>query len=99
MAHDGCVTWSATYSMLVMTALYQYYQYTGDLAFIRLHWPAALQVAAWILPLAHGVTLARALSTGTATLGPSLIHLSVLVAYTLAGSVAAYFVFRRTLTP
>jgi lipooligosaccharide transport system permease protein len=61
--------------------------------------PGALQVAAWILPLAHGVTLARALSTGTATLGPSLFHLSVLVAYTLAGSVAAYFVFRRTLTP
>ncbi len=61
--------------------------------------PLALQVAAWALPLAHGVTLARALSTGTATLGPSLFHLSVLLAYALAGSVAAFFVFRRTLTP
>lgn len=61
--------------------------------------PGALQVAAWILPLAHGVTLARSLSAGTATLGPSLLHLAVLVAYTLAGSVAAYFVFRRSLTP
>ncbi|MBO0746665.1 MAG: ABC transporter permease, partial [Candidatus Dormibacteraeota bacterium] len=61
--------------------------------------PGALQVAAWALPLAHGVTLARALSAGTATLGPSLLHLGVLVAYVLAGTVAAYFVFRRTLTP
>lgn len=61
--------------------------------------PGALQVAAWALPLAHGVTLARSLSAGTATPGPSLLHLAVLVAYAGAGSVAAYFVFRRNLRP
>ena len=47
VADDGCVTWSATYSMLVMTALYQYYLYTGDLAFVRQHWPAVLRQMAW----------------------------------------------------
>ncbi len=47
VAHDGCVAWSASYSMLVMTALYQYYLYTGDLAFVRQHWPAVLRQMAW----------------------------------------------------
>ena len=45
--HNGCVTWSATYSMLVMTALYHYYLYTGDLAFVRQHWPAVVRQMAW----------------------------------------------------
>lgn len=61
--------------------------------------PLVLQWATWALPLAHGVTLARALSAGTATLGPSLLHLAVLVAYAVAGTVAAYVVFQRTLKP
>jgi hypothetical protein len=44
---NGCVTWSASYSMAVMTALYHYYLYTGDLAYVRAHWPAVVRQMAW----------------------------------------------------
>ncbi len=42
-----CFTWSATYSMLVMPALYNYYLYTGDLGFVRRHWRAVLRQMRW----------------------------------------------------
>jgi alpha-L-rhamnosidase len=44
---NGCVTWSATYSMAVMPALYNYYLYTGDLRFVRAHWPAVVRQMQW----------------------------------------------------
>jgi lipooligosaccharide transport system permease protein len=61
--------------------------------------PGVLQVVAWVLPLWHGVALARASALGTLTLGPSLLHVGVLAAYTLAGAIAALVVMRRKLTP
>lgn len=61
--------------------------------------PGPLQVVAWALPLAHGVALARALSTGTATLAPALLHLAVLAAYIVAGGVLSCLAMRRTLEP
>jgi hypothetical protein len=44
---DACDTWSATYSMVVMAALYNYYLYTGDLAFVRRHWQAVVRQMQW----------------------------------------------------
>jgi lipooligosaccharide transport system permease protein len=61
--------------------------------------PGALQVLAWALPLAHGVALARALSIGAATPSAALLHLSVLVAYALAGGIVSYLAMRRRLEP
>jgi hypothetical protein len=43
----GCVTWSASYSIVVMSALYNYYLYTGDLGFVREHWQAVERQMQW----------------------------------------------------
>lgn len=42
-----CVTWSASYSIAVIPALYNYYLYTGDLAFVRAHWAAVVRQMRW----------------------------------------------------
>ena len=42
-----CRTWSASYSIVVMTALYDYYLYTGDIDFVRAHWAAVVRQMAW----------------------------------------------------
>ncbi len=42
-----CRSWSASYSMVIMSALDNYYRYTGDLAFVRAHWPAVVRQMAW----------------------------------------------------
>jgi len=44
---NGCITWSASYSMIVMTAVYNYYRYTGDLSLARENWPAIERQMAW----------------------------------------------------
>ncbi len=44
---NECVTWSAGYSVVVIPALYNYYLYTGDLAFIRRHWQAVVRQMQW----------------------------------------------------
>ncbi len=44
---DACDTWSASYSMVVMTALYNYYLYTGDLALARRYWEAVVRQMKW----------------------------------------------------
>jgi lipooligosaccharide transport system permease protein len=59
--------------------------------------PQLLQAIAWVTPLAHGVALTRALTSGTATLTASLLHLAVLAAYTLIGALAARLTFQRRL--
>ncbi len=40
-------TYSATYSMYFVTALEQYYLYTGDLAFVQQEWPIVQGELAW----------------------------------------------------
>ena len=47
LAGNICVTWSAGYSIAVIPALYNYYLYTGDLAFVRAHWQAVVRQMAW----------------------------------------------------
>lgn len=59
--------------------------------------PGAVQSFAWLTPLAHGVTLARSLTSGTATSGAILQHLAVLALYAAAGIVVARFTLQRRL--
>lgn len=44
---DGCVTWSTSYSLAVIPAVYNYYRFTGDRAFVGTHWPAVLRQMRW----------------------------------------------------
>jgi lipooligosaccharide transport system permease protein len=47
--------------------------------------PIFLQAVAWASPLAHGVELCRGLVLGNLAAGPALVHVTVLMAYTIAG--------------
>lgn len=47
MATTQCRTWSASYSMVVVSALDEYLRYTGDVAFVRQHWSAVVRQMAW----------------------------------------------------
>jgi hypothetical protein len=44
---DLCLSWSASYSMVFVPALEQYYRYTGDLAFVRAEWQSVHRQMAW----------------------------------------------------
>jgi hypothetical protein len=44
---NGCRFHSATYSMAFVLDLYDYYRYTGNLAFVRQQWPAVRRQMAW----------------------------------------------------
>lgn len=61
--------------------------------------PEQLQPVAWILPLWHGVDLARALTLGTIGDDPlrHLAHLAILGAAAVIGVVAMFVMFRRQL--
>jgi lipooligosaccharide transport system permease protein len=61
--------------------------------------PAQIQWVAWLLPLWHGVALARALSLGIVWENPALnlAHLVILVTLAVAGTVAMFVMYRRQL--
>ena len=61
--------------------------------------PGFIQPLAWILPLWHGVDLARALALGTVMDNPllHLAHLAILVVACVGGVVATLVMFRRRL--
>ena len=59
--------------------------------------PAVLQPIAWLTPLYHGVALARGLALGTADPLGAVVHLAVLAAYAIVGTVAAGILLRRRL--
>jgi lipooligosaccharide transport system permease protein len=61
--------------------------------------PGQVQWIAWLLPLWHGVNLARALSLGTVSEQPllALANVVILAGIALAGLVAVYVMFRRQL--
>jgi hypothetical protein len=42
-----CISWSASYSMDFVPALYDYYRYTGDASFVRQQWPMVVRQMAW----------------------------------------------------
>ena len=61
--------------------------------------PDAIRWVAWLLPLWHGVDLARSLSLGTVWQDPivQLAHLAILTAFAVVGVVAMFVMFRRQL--
>ena len=61
--------------------------------------PKVVQPIAWILPLWHGVDLARALTLGTVADDPlkNLFHVLFLVTFTVVGLVVLVTMFRRQL--
>jgi lipooligosaccharide transport system permease protein len=61
--------------------------------------PDVIQPLAWVLPLWHGVDLARALALGTVMDNPLLhaAHLALLVAGCVGGVIATFVMFRRRL--
>jgi lipooligosaccharide transport system permease protein len=61
--------------------------------------PDFLQPIAWILPLWHGVDLARSLALGTVAEQPllDLAHVVILLAGAIAGAIATWIMFRRKL--
>jgi lipooligosaccharide transport system permease protein len=61
--------------------------------------PEQLRPLAWVTPLYHGADLARALSLGTALDNPALaiIHVLVLAACVVIGTIAAIYTIERTL--
>jgi len=61
--------------------------------------PEAIRPLAWLLPLWHGVDLARALALGTVAQDPivHLAHAVILAGVAVAGTVAMFVMFRRQL--
>lgn len=59
--------------------------------------PLALQAVAWASPLAHGVELCRGLVLGNVVPGEAVLHVTVLLAYTIAGVAIARPLLARRL--
>ena len=59
--------------------------------------PRLVEDIAWLTPLAHGVALTRALTTGQAALSSALGHVTVLAIYAAIGIAAALVTFRQEL--
>jgi lipooligosaccharide transport system permease protein len=59
--------------------------------------PNWLEPVAYVVPLWHGVALCRSLTTGTATLAGSLLHIAYLVLWVAVGIVFALRTFRKRL--
>lgn len=61
--------------------------------------PEAIRPLAWLLPLWHGVDLARALALGSVGTDPvlHLAHVAILAVIAVAGTVAMFVMFRRRL--
>jgi lipooligosaccharide transport system permease protein len=59
--------------------------------------PDPLVWLAWVLPLWHGVELARAATLGAATAWPALAHVAVLLAWIAVGWLLAWGRFRKRL--
>lgn len=59
--------------------------------------PAVIRPVAWITPLWHGVELTRSLTLGRVDPIGALVHVGVLSAFIVAGSLAALVTFRRAL--
>lgn len=59
--------------------------------------PAVIRPIAWVTPLWHGVELARGLALGRTDLPAALVHVAVLAAFIVGGTLAALVTFRRAL--
>lgn len=83
-------SWFAVVYRFVITPLF----ILGGTFFPISSLPVFVQPIAWITPLAHGVALARALTSGTPRLAPALLHLVVLLVFAVAGLIAARITFK-----
>jgi lipooligosaccharide transport system permease protein len=83
----------ATLFRFVITPLFLF----GGAFFPVTSLPAPVQVVAWLTPLAHGVALTRGLSLGTLTPGTAAADVAILLAYAVAGTIAAGITLRRRL--
>jgi lipooligosaccharide transport system permease protein len=61
--------------------------------------PGWMQPLAYVVPLWHGVELARGISLGLSTTFPPVVHVGYLVLWTVAGTVVGIRMFRRRLQP
>jgi lipooligosaccharide transport system permease protein len=59
--------------------------------------PAVIRPIAWVTPLWHGVELIRGLTLGRLDPFGAVVHVGVLVAFVIAGSLVAVVTFRRAL--
>ena len=59
--------------------------------------PAFIQPIAWVTPLYHGVELTRGIMLGRAEPASAVVHLLVLVAFVVGGTVGAGVLLRRRL--
>ena len=59
--------------------------------------PDHIQWVTWLIPLWHGVELARALSLGTDPAGPWLVHVAAVLSFLAVGVVASRVSFTRRL--
>ena len=57
--------------------------------------PLVLQPVAWVTPLYHGVAMARSLSLGQIDVVGDIVHVGALLAFFVAGFLAANVTFRR----
>lgn len=88
----------AAFDVLLRVVIVPMYLFSGTLFAID-QLPAGLQVVAKVLPVWHGVELARAATTGSADFGSVLVHVGVLLAYLGAGCAWGVRAFAGRLTP
>jgi hypothetical protein len=62
-----CVTWSTSYSLAVIPAVYNYYRFTADRAFVRTHWPAVVRQMEWDATQTAGDGLIKVNATDNAS--------------------------------
>ena len=96
MAFTATQTGDSAFSALMRFGIVPLFLFSGTFFPIE-KLPFVLQPLAWVTPLYHGVAAARSLSLGQVDPMGLTVHVSVLIAVTLAGLVAARITFRRRL--
>jgi lipooligosaccharide transport system permease protein len=96
MAFTATQTSDSPFSALMRFGIVPLFLFSGTFFPIE-KLPLFLQPLAWVTPLYHGVAAARSLSLGQLDPVGLTVHVSVLVAVTLAGLAAARITFRRRL--
>lgn len=87
---------SASLNLIFRFVIFPLYMLSGTFFAVG-QLPPVLRDIAYATPLWQRVDLCRTLSLGTATTAGTLIHLGYLGALTAAGTVAAWYCYRRQL--
>lgn len=97
----GFAAWAdtdAAFDVILRVVIVPLYLFSGTVFPIE-QLPVGLRVVVQLFPMAHGVELARAATTGSADVLAVLGHGAVLVAYTSIGWIVGRRAFARRLTP